>query len=122
MPAELLDAFCERKVHPRSGERMKFFDRHLSQKQCRQVGAGWRARARGGLLPSRQPGATLAWVRSRPRCPATRPSCPLPRICRPRHHPVCQVWALLAHYEGKLCTEYDCPCGWQRSLAPKVGA
>ena len=47
---------------------------------------------------------------------------PLPRICRPRHHPVRQVWALLAHYEGKLCTEYDCPRGWQRSLAPKVGA
>ncbi|KAL4443892.1 hypothetical protein ABPG75_011629 [Micractinium tetrahymenae] len=39
LPADLLDAFCERKLHPKSGERMKFFDRHLSRKQCKQLWA-----------------------------------------------------------------------------------
>jgi hypothetical protein len=37
VPAEMLDAFCERKFHQKTKERMKFFDRHLNQRQCRQV-------------------------------------------------------------------------------------
>ncbi|KAL4855201.1 Calponin y domain-containing protein [Chlorella vulgaris] len=37
VPAEMLDAFCERKLQKKTKERMKFFDRHLNQRQCRQI-------------------------------------------------------------------------------------
>lgn len=37
VPDTLLDTFVERKVHPKTGQRMKFFDRHLDGRQCRQI-------------------------------------------------------------------------------------
>ncbi|KAI3423310.1 hypothetical protein D9Q98_010721 [Chlorella vulgaris] len=50
----MLDAFCERKFHQKTKERMKFFDRHLNKRQCRQL-RPWTVGRVAALLPGSQP-------------------------------------------------------------------
>lgn len=33
----MLDWVCKRKTDPRTQQRMKFFEKHLNHKQCKQV-------------------------------------------------------------------------------------
>lgn len=103
----MLDRFCARKVHPTTKEVMKFFDRHLSQRQCQQV--------RGGeMVPSADAARSRRRLRrllilASPVCLRLFPPC---LVFAPSH---LQLYALMQHYQNKLHPERD----WTRRQASR---
>ena len=128
VPERMLDPFLSRRVHARTGELTKFFDKRLNARQCARVRA-WGAAAAGAVcvrglgfirtfsMHCGAPALWRDWGDAALHSQAARSACAVgrcsmtaraPSAAPAQPTPLCvQVWELLAHYSGKLEDDRD---------------
>jgi hypothetical protein len=110
LPASLLGSVCEHKVKHDTKEVTKFFERHLTQRQCQQVSSSASYEVVAVMFKN-----TNLLQSSRNLLHHYVPS------DTQFMHVALQIWAMLAHYHGKLVRTLDTPYlryggAWEKML------